>query len=195
MRMMVIQPRWAIDEKARIFRTCVWFSPIHPPMAADAMAMVVSRSGFSEGAVKKRIVMGGSFISVERSRAVIIGEPCITSGNQKWKGARPSFIATAVVSSREAVGWVSWVMSHCPVSWALIVLENRISAEAVAWTRKYLIAASTARGWCDFEMKGIIARVLISSPAQAIIQWLLEIVMVVPVRRLRENASFVRGLI
>lgn len=34
-------------------------------------------------------------------------------------------------------------------------------------------------------MRGTIARVLISSPVQAIIQWLLEIVMVVPRRRLR----------
>ena len=61
--------------------------------------------------------------------------------------------------------------------------------------RKYLIAASMARGWCDFEMKGMMARVLISSPVQASIQWLLEIVMVVPSTRLRESVSFVRGLI
>lgn len=83
MRMMVIQPRWAIDEKARTFRICVWLSPVRPPMAADAMATVVSRSGFSEGAVKKRRVSGGSFIHVETSRAVVIGEPCMTSGHQK----------------------------------------------------------------------------------------------------------------
>lgn len=39
------------------------------------------------------------------------------------------------------------------------------------------------------------ARVLISSPVQAIIQWLLVVVMVVPRRRLREVSSFVCGLI
>ena len=38
------------------------------------------------------------------------------------------------------------MMSHCPVNHALIVLEKRTSVEAVAWTRKYLIAASMARG-------------------------------------------------
>lgn len=65
------------------------------------------------------------------------------------------------------------------------MLEKSMSVEAVACTRKYLIVASMARGWWDFEMRGIIARVLISSPVQAIIQWLLEIVMVVPRRRLR----------
>lgn len=87
------------------------------------------------------------------------------------------------------------MMSHCPVCQALIVLESRIKAEAAAWTRKYLIAASMARGWCDFEMRGMAARVLISNPVQAITQWLLEIVMVVPRRRLVEVISFAWGFI
>ena len=40
-------------------------------------------------------------------------------------------------------------------------------------------------------MNGMIARVLSSSPVQAIIQWVLEIVMVVPRIRLRAEISFV----
>ena len=44
-------------------------------------------------------------------------------------------------------------------------------------------------------MRGRIARVLISSPIQAIIQWLLEIVMVVPRRRLSEKISVACGFI
>lgn len=43
-------------------------------------------------------------------------------------------------------GSVSWVMSHCPVAHALVMLANRTSVEAVACTRKYLVAASIARG-------------------------------------------------
>lgn len=78
---------------------------------------------------------------------------------------------------------------------ALIMLEKRTSAEAVACTRKYLIAASMARGWWDFEMRGVMARVLISRPAQADIQWLLEIVMVVPRSKLVRKISFAWGLI
>ena len=38
-------------------------------------------------------------------------------------------------------------MFHSPVIHALVVLANRIKAAAVAWVRKYLVAASTARGW------------------------------------------------
>lgn len=81
--MATIQPRWEMDEKARIFRVCVWLSPIQPPRAVDIMAMVVSRVGFSECDVRSRITVGGSFIAVESSRAVVRDEPCNTSGNQK----------------------------------------------------------------------------------------------------------------
>lgn len=37
-------------------------------------------------------------------------------------------------------------MSHCPVAQALDMLEKRTKAEAAACTRKYLTAASMARG-------------------------------------------------
>lgn len=87
------------------------------------------------------------------------------------------------------------MISHCPVNHAFIRLEKRTSAEAAACTRKYLIAASMARGWWGFEMRGMIARVLISRPVQAIIQWLLEIVMVVPSIRLADDNSFAWGFI
>lgn len=48
MMMMVIQPRCEMDEKARIFRVCVWFNPIQPPRAVEAIAMMVSNVGLSE---------------------------------------------------------------------------------------------------------------------------------------------------
>lgn len=64
-----------MDEKARIFRICVWLSPIQPPRAIDMMDMVVSRVEFSECDVRNRMVVGGSFISVERVRAVMREDP------------------------------------------------------------------------------------------------------------------------
>ena len=104
--MAAIQPRCEMDEKARIFRVCVWFSPIQPPRAAEEMAIVVSRVGFSECDVSRRRVSGGSFISVESRRAVVRDVPWRTSGNQKWNGTSPSFIAIAIVISRQGVVWV-----------------------------------------------------------------------------------------
>lgn len=78
-----IQPRWEIEEKARIFRVCVWFRPIHPPRAVEAIAMMVSGVGFSEFDVRSMMVMGGNFIIVDKSRAVVRVEPWRASGNQK----------------------------------------------------------------------------------------------------------------
>lgn len=100
-----------------------------------------------------------------------------------------------MVSSRHEGGLFSWVISHCPEDHALVMLEKSISVEAVACTRKYLVAASMARGWWDFAISGMMARVLISSPVQAVIQWLLVIVIVVPAARLNVRINFVRGLI
>lgn len=37
-------------------------------------------------------------------------------------------------------------MSHSPTIHAFVVAANRIIAAAVAWVRKYLVVASTARG-------------------------------------------------
>ena len=73
--MMAIQPRWEMEEKARIFRVWVWFSPIQPPRAAEAMAMVVSSAGLRDGDVRKRMVIGGNFIIVDSNRAVVRDEP------------------------------------------------------------------------------------------------------------------------
>lgn len=87
------------------------------------------------------------------------------------------------------------MISHCPVCHALVIPEKRSSAEAAACTRKYLVVASMARGWWDFEIRGMIDRVLISSPIQAVIQWLLVIVIVVPKKMLEVEISFARGVI
>lgn len=56
---------------------------------------------------------------------------------------------------------------HSPVIHAFIIVENRIKAEAVACVKKYFVADSVARGWCNFVINGIIASVLISSPIHA----------------------------
>lgn len=79
-------------------------------------------------------------------RAVFNEEPCNTSGSQKWRGARPSFMDRAIVSIMQAGWFVSCVMSQVPVDQALIVLAKSTMAEAAAWVRKYLVAASAARG-------------------------------------------------
>lgn len=115
--------------------------------------------------------MGANFCQVAIIMAVFSVEPCNTSGSQKCTGASPSFIAIAMVRRTFAVGFGEFMISQVPISHAFVVLENRIIAEAAACVKKYFVAASVARGWCCFEIIGMMARVFISSPIQAINQW------------------------
>lgn len=48
---MVIHPMWAIDEYAKIFRSCVWFNPPHPPKRVEVMLRIISKDIFNEGEI------------------------------------------------------------------------------------------------------------------------------------------------
>lgn len=74
--------------------------------------MEVIRVGFNDWWDMRSKAIGGNFMAVDRSRPVVREQPWSTSGNQKWNGASPSFIAMAVVKIMHDVGWVIWVMSH-----------------------------------------------------------------------------------
>lgn len=94
-----------------------------------------------------RMDKGASFCQVRRIRPDDRGVPCVTSGTQKWKGASPSFMARAMVRIIEDVGLIMFVTVHWPEDIRLIVIARRRSMDAVAWVRKYLVAASVERGW------------------------------------------------
>ena len=86
-------------------------------------------------------------------------------------------------------------MFHSPVIQALVVLANKIMAAAVACVRKYLVVASTARGWWCWAISGIMARVLISRPIQAKSQCELANVIVVPSPKLIKRVERMKGFI
>lgn len=79
-------------------------------------------------------------------RPVSKSNPCRTSGIQKCIGASPILSARAAVNIVLATGLERLLMVHSPVSQAFVVLANKIIAAAVAWVKKYLVVASTARG-------------------------------------------------
>lgn len=126
---------------------------------------------------------GASFCHVERMSPVVRSKPCRTSGSHVCSGASPIFKAMAIMIIVDGTGWVICCSSHCPVSHALVVLANNNIAAAVACVRKYLVVASTARGWWCWAIRGIMARVLISRPIQAMSQCELVAVIVVPSSR------------
>lgn len=104
----------------------------------------------------------------------------MTSGTQKWNGERPSFIVIDRVRIVDAVGLIMFVIVHWPEYNRLMITASIKSIDAVAWVRKYLVAASVERGWWVFISRGIIASIFISNPIQTISQWELVITIVVP---------------
>lgn len=125
--------------------------------------------------------MGANFCHVSRIRPDDRGMPCVTSGTQKWNGAIPSFIVRAIVMNIDATGLNSFITVHWPENIRLIIMAIISSIEAVDWVKKYLVAASVARGLCFFIMMGMMASIFISNPIQTSNQWELIITMIVPI--------------
>lgn len=70
-----------------------------------------------------------------------------------------------------------------------MILANSSVAAPIACIRKYLVVASTARGWWCWAIKGRMARVFISRPIQARSQWELANVIVVPRPKLKNMVA------
>ena len=89
-------------------------SPPQPPSAIESMPERMMRVVFIDVMVWYRIARGASFCQVSR---IIPDEsliPCVTSGTQKWKGARPSFIIIDARIMFEASGLCSSWVDSCP---------------------------------------------------------------------------------
>jgi len=165
-----IQPVCAIDENAINLRICVWFSPPRPPMVMDMIAISSRAVWLILFDMTSRIDIGASFCHVKIVRLVSVVVPWATSGSQKWNGAAAIFIIRAKVISVVVTWFVISVISHWVVSMAFIVAANIMVIEANVCVRKYFVAASVDRGWCGYEIIGIIDSVLISRQTHVIIQ-------------------------
>lgn len=123
---------------------------------------------------------GANFCHVNRISPDINGTPWVTSGTQKWNGDSPSFIVRAIVTMIDAIGLFNFIMDQWPVYNRLVIAAIMRSMDAVAWVRKYFVAASVDRGLCCFVNSGIIASIFISNPTQVINQCELVITIRVP---------------
>lgn len=186
---------WAIDEYAMILRSWVWFNPPQPPIAMDINDMIRRRFILIRGVIVYRIDRGASFCHVSKISPDISGIPWVTSGTQKWNGDNPSFIVRAIVIIIDAVELVSFIIDQCPVNNKLVIAAIIRSMDAVAWVRKYFVAASVDRGLCSFVNRGIIASIFISNPTQAINQCELVITIRVPENIVINTSDRVIGLI
>lgn len=167
---MDIHPRWAIDEYAIILRNWVWLSPPHPPTIMDAMDRMVIVFWSIVGVIIYKTDKGAIFCHVSRISPDSSEMPCVTSGTQKWNGAMPNFMVSAMVIIVHAVGFMILEIVHWPEFMRLMMTANMSSIEAVDCTRKYLVVASVDRGLWVFIRIGRTANMFISNPIQIINQ-------------------------
>lgn len=104
-------------------------------MAAEMIARGVGRGGSSEWDVMRRMMIGGDFMIVDSSGAVVMDEPWSTSGNPKWNSTNPGFTAIAIVSKRHDVGRVSWVQQFTR---AALQTQKLSHGNAAPWVSKTL---------------------------------------------------------
>lgn len=127
----IIHPRWAMEEYARIFRSCVWFKPPQPPIRVEANPRLINRLGLV-GCICSNRAKGASFCQVDMRRPVVKFNPCKTSGIHECRGASPIFNARAMVIIAFGKGCDIWLMSHCPSIQAFVTAANISVAAAVA---------------------------------------------------------------
>lgn len=186
---------WAIDEYAIILRNWVWFSPPQPPIAMDISDIVRRRFILIRGIIKYRTDRGASFCHVNKINPDINGIPWVTSGTQKWNGDNPSFIVRAIVIIIDDIGLISFIIDQWPVNIRLVIAAIIRSMDAVAWVRKYFVAASVDRGLCSFVIRGMMAIIFISNPTQIMNQCELVITIRVPATIVVNTSVRVMGLI
>lgn len=79
-------------------------------------------------------------------------------------GKSPSFIISAMVTTRDVV-WLGILMTvNCPEYNMLMMLSIITGIDTVACVKKYLVAASVDHGFAFFIKMGIMANMFISNP-------------------------------
>lgn len=79
-------------------------------------------------------------------------------------GKSPSFIISAMVTTRDVV-WLGIFMTvNCPEYNMLMMLSIITGIDTVACVKKYLVAASVDHGFAFFIKMGIMANMFISNP-------------------------------
>lgn len=86
--------------------------PPQPPSIVERKARMVRTFIFKVGEIWYNNTVGAIFCQVRRIMPDESEIPCVTSGTQKWKGARPSFMASARVIRIEAVELEIWKRVH-----------------------------------------------------------------------------------
>lgn len=171
-----IQAIWLIEEKVIIFRNLVWLNLSVVLTINEIIILIIVKN--IKGLLFIIRIMGAIFCHVSKIEQFIHERPSMTSANQKWNGAAPSFVNNAefnIIKNDEFI----WVGINSLVN-NIIVIENRRIKDAIAWVIKYLSDDSDEYIFLVDENNGIIESKLISRPIHIPIQVYDEIEINVP---------------
>lgn len=167
----IIHPMWLIEEKAKIFRVEVWFSPPVLPARAESVDKVaIALFGIFIKDIKNN---GDSFCKVNSIKRIFILRFSATEGSQKCKGARASFRVRGAAINKfdmfKVVSNIIWIKAK----------------EAHAWIMKYFKEVFVEV--FDKNMRGKNINIFNSSPNQAINQEEEERVIKIPIKVPKKN--------
>jgi hypothetical protein len=167
-----IHPICPIDEYANRDRKWIWLIPRIPPISAFMVATPINISSELDlYEIEINNDSGASFCQVDRIKQFIHEIDNITDGYQKWHGAIPNLISIDNI--------IMTLEISCILSWFISLIPRSIIIDPIACERKYLIDASVS--WFDFDfiIIGINLNILSSNIIHAIIQFGLNIVIMV----------------
>ena len=150
----------------------VWFSPPNDPTAADTRIKKVVVLDDEKYDIKTN---GAIFCQIKTMAQCIQGSLIIIWGNQKWNGAIPALVAIAI----KITGFIIELKFIAMLRGSAEAKKIK-NTEAIACTRKYLMAASVVELFRLLKIKGINLIKLISSPSQQVNQELAETAITVP---------------
>ena len=157
----------------------IWLNPPIAPTTADDTTTKVEAMEFLKYDINAN---GASFCHVKRIKHWIHSIFIITWGNQMWNGASPALthIDKKIIKRK-------FLLKFCKKTILSITTAVIITVEAIAWTRKYLIADSVVILFKLIRIRGIILIKLISRTIQQINHELEEIAIKVPETRKKQN--------
>jgi len=153
-----IHDEWIIEEYVKMSFILIWLIPPINPIIAD-MKMEDSKLKLF---MNDNIMNGAIFCHVRIIKHWGHSINNITCGNQKWRGATPAF----AIKLKEITSSINWVKLNIEILEFKKIHIIKV-VDATAWTKKYLMEASTERYNILLIRMGAILIKLISRPIQA----------------------------
>lgn len=166
-----------IEDNAIIFRNLIWLNAVI--VLTIKHVKIITTINILFAVILIISIIGAIFCHVSKINEFIHVNPSITSGNQKWNGAAPSFVINAVIIIIENELFIrGLIISFIFSNIVIAVIRTR---DAMACVMKYFMDDSEENMFFLSEKRGITDKRLISRPIHILIHEYDEIATIVPI--------------